>query len=535
MTQEKFYVTKDGRRITRRILKSPRQFLRGSSHSSETIAMTKTIAIAKKSKAKGKDGVRVQHDKVPLKPLKNASPHSKSTKLFAQAREALRQENQLLAEQRQLDKLFAQARQAATEKSNGKRNKKDKAHFNAPQDFEDKTDERKERDWNQLWQLFVQEKSKQGVSAGPDFQPHWTGKMLLPKNPNNLRKIFFAKCWDTRYEMNCQRGLKDYKNLFHFNKVVNLDTYLRHLFYGHQTWNEPLFHTVTTTSANGELVEQKVEIPRLKVKEQHRISVLDCGGGQGRALAQILKQLKRANSEYVQAKIGKFVGIGLHVWTKLGSRLKRHHKQMEWYVTDALKAASYLKANSFDAIIDSFGAYYYSANKAEILSAYLRLLRPGSAGFVVVGGKLETLIEPMSPNDPSIAPDGKPPIVNADEERKVAKIKPQYFEEYLEKMWPKIFTMGESKNGGARWLLIRKPKSYTNCIPNLSFPVKSFVWESIISVGNDGKSNSQVVKPTKTILQGQVGLGYCNPTLLGINMSVAVPWSWSRQQLLQKL
>lgn len=495
MTRDKIFLTREGYRVARRILKSPRQFV----------------------KSAATNGARVQHDKVPLKPLKNASPHSKSNKLFAQAREALKQEKQLLAEKRKRAK-FAKFAKVDDEKSgktlSGKRDKQGKligkAKYRTSDEFADKSDERKEHDWNQMWQMFVDEKSKQGVSAGPDFQPHWTGKMLLQSNPYNLRKQFFSQCWKTRYQMECQRGLNDYKKLFYFNKEVNLDTCLRHLFYGHETWDKPLFHTVTTTNANGELVEQKVEIPRLKTKTKSRISILDCGGGQGRALAQILKGLKQSNLNYVREKIGKFVGIGLHVWTKLGSRLKRHHEQMEWYVTDALKAAAYLDANSFDVIIDSFGAYHYSGAKSEILSAYLRLLRPGAAAFVLIGGRLETLIEPM-----------------ADDKGKSSKVKPQYFEEYLEKKWPKIFTVGTSKTGSARWLLIRKPKSYADHIPNIIFPVKSFVWKNIVRVGKNGKPTSQVVKPTEIILGGLPTGNYNYPTLIDVDKNVIKPWYWT--------
>lgn len=515
MTKEKFYVTRDGRRVARRVLKSPRQFVRNGP--------------PKMSKTAATNGARVQHKKVPLKPLKNASPHSKSAKLFAQAREALRHENQLLARQKQQEQQ-QKRKQAIKNSINNSIKEKDnkllgkaKRVFRDPEDFDEKSDERKEHDWNQLWELFVEEKSKQGVSAGPNFQPHWTGKMLLPKNPFNLRKQFFSQCWNTKYQMECSRGINQYKNLFANNKFVNLDTCLHHLFYGHQTWHEPLFHTVTSTGVDGKAIEKKVEILRPKLSAKERINILDCGGGQGRALAQILKQLKRGNAKFVKEKVGKFVGVGLHVWNKLGSRLKKHHEQMEWYVADILQALKYLQSNFFDVIIDCWGCYHYSGNKAEIVSGYLEKMKPGAVAFILIGGTLETIIEPDDA-ERAIPADAKSPTVK----------KPQYFEQYLEKQWPKIFTVGDTKTGGGKWLLIRKPKTYVHCIPNLKFPVKSFVWENIIHVNKNGKSTSQMVKPVNVVLKGPAGLGYNKPMLLNIDTRVLIPWSWNSRRAVIK-
>ncbi|MES2962746.1 MAG: class I SAM-dependent methyltransferase [Bdellovibrionota bacterium] len=113
--------------------------------------------------------------------------------------------------------------------------------------------------------------------------------------------------------------------------------------------------------------------------------VLDVGGGQGRAM-----------SELAQALPVHTIVINTQDFSALHSRT-RFKGSLEYKVGWAEQKLKEIPSGSVHLVVDLWGAFTYSPNKAEILEEIYRILKPGGRAYLLFPNKTPAHVE-----DPSI-------------------------------------------------------------------------------------------------------------------------------------
>lgn len=227
----------------------------------------------------------------------------------------------------------------------------------------------------------------------------WTYKEL---NTPELRTKFEKLCDETNYTLPTQRGMTHYCHIFSDARGSGLEIFLARL-----------------------------------QKESMTINYLDGGAGQGCALNDFLTG-KIYSIDAAKTAV-KATGISLHPFTSIGLLLETHKEKLEWFFARADLILPTLPSNLYDLITDCWGAYYYSVERARILSNYYRLLRPGGNAYIMVG--LVRTVGGMT----FITGDGG-------EER---------YEHYLIRKWPEIFKL-RCNPEKYEWLTIYKRPTTTD-------------------------------------------------------------------------
>lgn len=102
------------------------------------------------------------------------------------------------------------------------------------------------------------------------------------------------------------------------------------------------------------------------------IKVLDSGAGCGKAMSQLLEKEK---------SIVKCTCISKHYFEAIGAVLSEHRDRMEWFYGFAEEVLPKL-TERYHVITDLFGAYAYSAKRAELIEEYYNHLEVGGRAFI---------------------------------------------------------------------------------------------------------------------------------------------------------
>lgn len=226
-------------------------------------------------------------------------------------------------------------------------------------------------------------------------------------------------------------------------------------------------------------------IPSLKkmimdlAKEKGRkITILDSGCGECVAIDELL------SDNELEPFIQSISGVSLHYFENVEQVMKKHPTRFYYYLgaTQRVLSRALETHNSFDLILDMWGAYPYSENKLELLKQYHQALLPHGIAHIYRGSSNDMLIQHRR---------GK-----------------QHFSDYATQDYPETFSIGQKihclsiKKSSARWPLPSMNIVSSEEIPAVfsdNFPddfSRSSMFEALRR-GNAIKFNDVVVELTK--------------------------------------
>ncbi|MEK7358308.1 MAG: class I SAM-dependent methyltransferase, partial [Bdellovibrionota bacterium] len=103
--------------------------------------------------------------------------------------------------------------------------------------------------------------------------------------------------------------------------------------------------------------------------------ILDIGGGKGRAMSELAKEME---VHAVVINVQDF--SGLHRGTRFKGSLDF---RAGWAEAELKK----IPTGSVDVVVDVWGGFTYSPNKAEIIQEIYRVLKPGGRAFILLSSK----------------------------------------------------------------------------------------------------------------------------------------------------
>lgn len=197
------------------------------------------------------------------------------------------------------------------------------------------------------------------------------------------------------YSLKANRGLREYQHYF-FHLRFGLGTYL---------------------------------YDRQNLHSTHGWNVLDCGAGKASFLDSILSTNDDEGRE--KYHIQQATGISLHVFPDITKLVQKHQGKLNWFFNSGKEILPILSRNysgHYHLLVDLWGIYFYSPERALILFHYYQLLTPGGRAYVFIGDTNTVLFEKGKNTHDSL-------------------------EEHLIKKWPDIFEYG---NDFHQWISIQK-------------------------------------------------------------------------------
>lgn len=116
-----------------------------------------------------------------------------------------------------------------------------------------------------------------------------------------------------------------------------------------------------------------------------KVKLLDAGCGKGVAINDLLSN--SALNDYLES----CTGVSKHYFANIELVLKKHGKRFNYIYG---KAQAYLSelTNTFDIILDLWGAYFYSIDKIELLRLYHQALLPNGTAVIVLSRVRDNII-----------------------------------------------------------------------------------------------------------------------------------------------